>query len=84
MRRVDLVGRVGLVVLDVEPRALEQFACTTREADLHDRIAPAVSDEDARPPGPPEVRLPSLDDGHEAGEREDAGRRRPSPPRPSE
>ena len=28
-------------------------------------------------PGPPEVRLPSLDDGYEAGEREDAGRGRP-------
>ena len=83
VRRVDLVGPVGLVVLDVEPRALEQFACTTREADLHDRIAPAVSDEDARAPGPSEVRLPSLHDGHEAGEREDAGGAGPSPPRPS-
>ena len=39
VRRVDVVGGVGLVVFDVEPARLEQLAGAAGEADLHDRVA---------------------------------------------
>src|SRR3954462_13140568 len=71
VRRVDVVGGVGLVVLDVQPARLEQLARTAGEADLHHRVAPAVGDEDAQAAAILERRLPALDDRDEARERED-------------
>src|SRR5215471_8672223 len=73
-RRVDRVPDVGLVVPDVELALLEQPAGVARERDLDDRIAAPVRDPHAQPAAACEIRLPALDDGDEAGERENARR----------
>src|SRR4051794_22890157 len=77
VRRVDVVGGVGLVVLDVQPARLEQLARTAGEADLHHRGAPAGGDEDAQAAAILERRLPAPYDRDEYPEREEARRPRP-------
>src|SRR4051795_10797617 len=77
VRRVDLVARVGLVVLDRKPGGPEQLVRATAEPDLHDRVAATVGDERAQARSPVEVGLPAVDDRDEAGEGEDPGGRRP-------
>jgi hypothetical protein len=42
MGRVDLVGGVGLVVLDVQPAGFEERTGAAGEIDVHDWIATAV------------------------------------------
>src|SRR5438067_2494108 len=74
MRGVDVVGRVRLVVLDVEPALLEQRARLACEVDRHDRVVAPVGYERARALPVIEVRGPPLDHRHEAREREDPGR----------
>src|SRR3954469_1803460 len=73
VRRVDLVARVGLVVLDRQAGGPEQLVRATAEPDLHDRVAATVGDERAQPRPPVEVGLPAVDDRDEAGEGEDPG-----------
>ncbi len=78
---VDLVGDVGLVVLDVEAARLEQLPRTPREADLHDRIGAPVRNEHARVASR-ERRLPVGDTGtkpENARIPAGAGRSSPSP-----
>ena len=48
LRRLDPVGVVQFVVLDVHAALLEQVPSPVREADLHDRVAAPVGDEDSR------------------------------------
>jgi hypothetical protein len=68
------VGVVRFVVLDVHAALLEQVPSPVREADLHDRVAAPVGDEDSRRSR--QLRLPVLDDRNEAREGEDPCRRR--------
>ena len=62
-----MVAGVGLVVFDIEPGRPQLLVRAAREVDGHDRVAPTVCDECARPAGPVrEVGLPALDDRDEA------------------
>ena len=76
VHRIDVVGGVGLVVVDLEPGGLEQVAGAPREADLHHGVEAAVGDEGTQVRPAAGIRPPALDGGDEAREGEDPRRRR--------
>ena len=74
---VDVVGHIGLVVLDFQAARLQQITGPAPELDADHRVAPPVGNERAHAWAALEVRPPAVDDRHEPRERENPGWGRP-------